>query len=199
MSRKFTQVLALAGLLVAVPASQAVAKPASFTFDLTPTSAAISTCLPNARGEVRLTSRGANQAMDVKVSGLPARNTFTVFVLQLPHGPFGLSWYQGDVVTDENGEGHAKFVGIFSDELFIVAPGTGAAPSIHPADATTNPATAPVHTFHVGMWFDSVAESVAAGCPASQTPFNGDHTAGPQILNTASFPDDNGPIGQFQP
>jgi hypothetical protein len=130
---------------------------------------------------------------------LPAHTTFTVFVLQLPHAPFGLAWYQGDIETDKDGNGHGRFLGIFKDETFIVAPGVGAAPVLHPADANTNPQTAPVHVFHLGMWFDSTADAATAGCPATQTPFNGDHTAGIQVLNTTTFPDDNGPIGQFAP
>ena len=190
--------LSLAGLMVVDPTPQAAARPAFFSFDLVQSTAAAA-CLPDARGVVRLSSRGPNQQMDVTVSGLPANNTFTVFVLQLPHGPFGMSWYQGDVKTDEDGDGHAKFTGIFSDETFTMAPGVGPAPVVHPSDASTNPQTAPVHMFHVGMWFDSTAEAIAAGCVATQTPFNGDHTAGTQVLNTTNFPDGNGPIGQFAP
>jgi len=49
------------------------------------------------------------------------------------------------------------------------------------------------------MWFDSTADAVEAGCAANQTPFNGDHTAGIQVLNTTNFPDGDGPIGQFAP
>ena len=193
---------ALAGFVIVGLTPQAVAKPASFSFDLS-TSAGAAACLPNAQGEVTLTSRGPNQVMDVRVSGLPANTTFTVFVLQLPHSPFGLSRYEGDIQTDADGRGHAKFIGIFSDETFIVAPGPGAAPVVHAdgvfPDASTNPPTAPVHTFHLGMWFDSTAEAAAAGCAATQTPFNGDHTAGIQAMNTTNFPDLDGPIGQFTP
>lgn len=188
---------ALAGLMAAGLTPRAFAKkPASQTFDLVTASGAAA-CLPNARGEVRLRSHGPNQQMEVNVSGLPAHNTFTVFVLQLPHSPFGLSWYQGDIETDEDGRGRGKFTGIFSEETFIVAPGSGPAPVVHPVDASTNPQTAPVHTFHLGMWFDSTAEAAAAGCPTGQTPFNGDHTAGIQVLNTTNFPDGDGPLGQF--
>lgn len=169
-----------------------------FRFDLTKSGGA-SACLPNARGAVRLSSLGASQQMDVLVTGLPANDTFTVFVLQVPHAPFGLSWYQGDIHTDRFGVGRARFVGIFSDETFVVAPGVAPAPALHPADANVNPQTAPVHMFHLGLWFDSTAEAAAAGCPTGQTPFNGDHTAGIQVLNTTDFPDDDGPIGQFKP
>lgn len=172
--------------------------PPGFAFDLV-TSSGAAACLPDAQGLVRLTSLGANQQMDVLVAGLPANQTFSVFVLQVPHAPFGLSWYQGDIHTDRFGVGRARFVGIFSDETFVVAPGVAPAPASHPADANVNPQTAPVHMFHVGLWFDSTAEAAAAGCPTGQTPFNGDHTAGIQVLNTTEFPDDDGPIGQFKP
>jgi hypothetical protein len=189
-------------LWLSIPSAAAETTPSHFSFDLA-TSAGAAACLPHAHGAVTLASHGAVQVMHVKVSGLPARSTFTVFVLQLPHAPFGLAWYQGDVVTDDHGEGHAKFIGIFSDETFVVAPGQGSAPVVHGSgtfpDANTNPATPPVHLFHVGMWFDSTAEADAAGCPTTQTPFNGDHTAGIQVLNTAGFPDLDGPIGQFAP
>lgn len=171
-------------------------KPGSVVFDLT-VSAGAASCLRSAQGEVAITQRGANQEMDVFVTGMPANTTFTIFTLQLPHSPFGLSRYEGDLVTNDLGEGHAKLIGIFSDESFIVAPGPGAAPVLHAGDANTNPTTAPVHTLHLGMWFDSFAAAGAAGCPAGRTPFNGDHTAGIQVMNTTNFPDGAGPIGQF--
>jgi hypothetical protein len=176
--------------------SNRVSKHPSFSFDLT-VSAGAAACLPDARGEVTITPRGASQEMDVFVTGLPANTTFTVFVLQLPHAPFGLAWYQGDIETNAYGDGHANFAGIFSDETFVIAPGPGAAPVLHAADANSNPVTPPVHTFHLGMWFDSTADAQAAGCSANRTPFNGDHTAGIQVLNTTSFPDLDGPIGRF--
>ncbi|WP_437997419.1 hypothetical protein WMF26_42625 [Sorangium sp. So ce185] len=61
-------------------------------------------------------------------------------------------------------------------------------------DAATNPATAPVHTFHLGLWFNSPEDARAAGCPATVTPFNEDHTAGIQALSTRNFPDQHGPL-----
>jgi hypothetical protein len=181
---------------VDTPALQSVVRKPGFTFELV-RNAAVSTCLPHARGQVRISDHGASQQMDVLVTGLSANDTFTVFVLQVPHSPFGLAWYQGDVQTDEFGVGHARFFGIFSDETFIVAPGVAPAPLVDRTDAATNPQTAPVHLFHLGMWFDSTAEAGAAGCPTGQTPFNGDHTAGIQVLNTTEFADGDGPIGQF--
>ena len=39
--------------------------------------------------------------------------------------------------------------------------------------------------------------AVANGRPPNQTVFNGDHTAGPQVLNTGTFPDLNGPLARI--
>jgi hypothetical protein len=64
-------------------------------------------------------------------------------------------------------------------------------------DAAENPATNPVHTFHLGLWFNSPDDAAAAGCPDDVTPFNGDHTAGIQALSTRNFPDDQGPLRQL--
>ena len=55
----------------------------------------------------------------------------------------------------------------------------------------------PVHTYHLGIWFDSVEAAVANGCPANKTAFNGDHTAGPQVLNTGGFKDRAGPLARI--
>ena len=70
---------------------------------------------------------------------------------------------------------------------------------MHPEDAGVNPATAPVHEFHLGLWFDSPQDAVKAGCPADVTPFNGEHRAGVQILNTANFADLQGPLSSVKP
>jgi hypothetical protein len=197
-SRWLALVLALAAIVAVAPAAHAFGRPEIFSFDLVAPDS-VASCLPHARGKVRLISHGENQLMDLRVSGLPANVEFAVFLLQVPRFPFGLSWYQGDVGTDRRGNGHAVFSGIFSDESFIIAPDVAPAPVVHPADAATNPKTAPVHTYHLGLWFESPADSVAAGCAANVTPFNGEHDAGILVLNTANFADEDGPIGQFTP
>jgi hypothetical protein len=66
-------------------------------------------------------------------------------------------------------------------------------------DASSNPATRPVHTFHLGLWFNSPADAQAAGCGNGVTPFNGDHNAGVQVLSTRNFADDMGPLRQLVP
>jgi hypothetical protein len=45
---------------------------------------------------------------------------------------------------------------------------------------------------------DSPTDGASAGCPGGPTPFNGDHTAGIQVLDTSNFPDLAGPLSQLQ-
>jgi len=158
-------------------------------------SAGASTCLsPKASGRVTISDLGTVQKMHVEVFNLPPNTQFTVFVLQVPTAPFGLSWYQGDVLTNAKGGGVGDFAGIFSIETFIMAPGVAPAPKIFPDDATTNPATPPVQLYHMGIWFADPADAPKAGCPGTVTPFDGDHKAGIQVLNTSNFPNGHGPL-----
>ena len=191
--------LALGALFIGGSMSAAAAPPESLKFDMA-VSAAAAGCLPNAQGQVTVRQAGANQRMQVRVNGLPPHTEFALFVLQTPTGPFGMSWYQGDIVTDENGSGSQQFFGIFSRELFVFAPATRAAPQTDPFDAATNPATAPVHTYHLGLWFSDPTDASNAGCPGTVTPFEGNHQAGIQVMNTSNFGTEaaDGPLGQFE-
>jgi hypothetical protein len=115
-------------------------------------------CLPNASGDVRVESKGATEKMTVDVQGLRPNTDYNFFVIQVPNSPFGLAWYQGDIETNSHGRGSEKFVGRFSIETFIVAPNTAPAPVVHDSpvrDADSNPPTAPGHTYHLGLWFNS--------------------------------------------
>jgi len=176
--------------------------PNNVTFPLV-VSPSAKTCLPKAAGQATINSLGPVENLHVEATGLPPNTNFDFFVIQVPNAPFGLSWYQGDIETDSNGVGVGNFVGRFSIETFIVAPGAAPAPVVHSdgqfPDANTNPATPPVHTFHLGLWFNSPDDASKAGCPSTVTPFNGDHTAGIQVLNTSNFPDGEGPLGQVKP
>jgi len=162
-------------------------------------SATLDTCAPHAQGKVKVTPLGNVEVMDVKIEGLPKNTEFDVFVIQVPNAPFGMSWYQGDIQTNRHGKGYARFVGRFNEETFIVAPGVAPAPQVHSTDASENPATDPVHTYHIGIWFNSPEDAKNAGCPDNTTPFNGEHTAGIQILNTSNFLDKEGPLQLLKP
>jgi hypothetical protein len=201
MKRKsywFAMLLTTLGALLLV--RWAVAGHGEISFDLVRSAAAENAnCLPDARGQVKIISLGPVELMRVEVSGLPPKTEFDFFVIQVPNAPFGLSWYQGDIETNGAGKGQQLFIGRFNIETFIVAPGVAPAPVVHDTDAASNPATAPVHTFHLGLWFNSPEDAAAAGCPAAVTPFNGDHTAGIQVLSTRNFANDQGPLRQLVP
>ncbi len=167
-------------------------------------SAGAKVCLPKASARVSVRSQGPVEIMRVEVSGLPPSTDFDFFVITVPANPFGLSWYQGDIETDEYGRGTGEFIGRFSIETFIVGPMMSApAPLVHNQppfpDATTTPVTGPIHTYHLGLWFNSPDDAAHAGCASTVTPFNGEHHAGIQVLNTSNFPNDFGPLRNLQP
>ena len=191
--------LALGALVIGGSMSAAAAPREELNFDMAVAGAA-QACLPNAKAQVTVRDvSGGNQRMHVSVDGLPPKTEFSVFVLQVPTGPFGMSWYQGDIVTDKKGRGSEDFRGIFSSELFVFAPAVRNAPQTDFFDAVSNPATPPVHTYHLGLWFSDPADAAAAGCPGTVTPFEGNHQAGIQVFNTSNFGTEaaTGPLSQF--
>jgi hypothetical protein len=179
------------------------------TFGMVRSTAALNAgCAMNAQARVTVNSLGPVEVMTVEATGLPPNQEFDLFVTQVPNAPFGMAWYQGDMESNSNGRALGTFIGRFSRETFLVAPAPGGAPApvVHHnppfADASTNPATAvtaPIHTFHVGLWFGTTDAAVAAGCPNTQTPFNGDHTAGIQVLSTRTFGNTTGPLRGLAP
>jgi hypothetical protein len=160
---------------------------------------------PNAHATVKIHTLGNVEIMKINFSGLPPHTGFDLFVIQVPNPPFGISHYQGDILTDADGSASQEFIGRFNIGSFIVAPGIAPAPadpfknvpgSI--PDATQNPQTNPVQLYHLGLWFDSPADVVKAGGPNITTPFNSQHNAGVQVLNSSNFPDANGPLENVQ-
>jgi hypothetical protein len=157
-----------------------------------------STCIPKASATVTIVPGGPTETMTVSVSGLAPNIDYDFFVIQVPNKPFGMSWYMGDIQTNSRGEGHGTFIGRFSIETFVVAPGVAPAPIEFPGgvepDAGMNPVTNPLQMYHLGLWFDNPSDAVKAGCPGAETPFNGEHNAGVQALNTSNFPILQGPL-----
>jgi hypothetical protein len=169
-------------------------------FDLVPSSglpaAALNGALKNAHGRVKVESVGPVEIMDVIVWGLPPNIDLDFFVIQVPNKPFGLAWYQGDIETNKNGEGYGRFIGRFSIESFIVSLASVPAPVVFRGafpDAASGPVTGRIHTYHLGLWFNSPADGAKAGAPGT-TPFNGEGNAGVQVLNTGEFPELAGPL-----
>jgi hypothetical protein len=176
----------------------------SFTFNMvrSPALTMFPNCAPNATATVTITAGEPADTMDIFCSGLPPNIQFDVFVIQVANSPFGLCWYQGDLQSGPLGNASARFIGRFSIETFIVAPGVAPAPVAFATapfpSVAQNPQTGPVQTYHLGVWFDKPSAAVSAGGPNTVTPFNGQHNAGVQILNTSNFPN-LGPLSAIRP
>jgi len=163
------------------------------TFEMVRNSTLPPACIPKASATVTIVPGGPTETMTVKVSGLPPNTDFDLFVIQVPNAKFGMSWYMGDIQTNSHGQGHGTFIGRFSVETFVVAPGSVPAFVEFPDDANTNPPTSPLQMYHLGLWFDNPNDAGKAGCPTATTPFIGEHNAGVQALNTSNI--STGPDG----
>jgi hypothetical protein len=171
-------------------ASQATQKNPSLTFPVVPASAAIQKCLPQARGEATILPDAFNDTMNFKVYNLAPKQKYTLFVTQVPNKPFGISWYQGAIFTDNDGNGNVIVRGILDPKTFSVAPA---------GSKTTT--FAPTNQWHLGLWFSDPDAPFKLGCEpgakaAIVTPFNGAHHAGILALNTSNFPDNAGPLSK---
>ena len=197
--RRIIVALILAMVLAALAAGSAFAVD-STTFKMVRSQAAVDNdCLEGAKANVDVrTTPTDNQIMDVTVNHAPKNTEFELFVTQQPNSPFGVSWYQADFETNNQGQGEVRARGIFSEELFAFAPGVVKAPQVDDQDAEKNPAFDPVHTFHLGLWFGSPEEAEDAGCPDTVTAFDGDHEAGIQAFSTRNFPNLKGPLGKIK-
>ena len=181
-------------------AGGAPASKSSTTFNIVRSTGAVASgCVTAAKATATIVSSGPVETLTIAAQGLPRHATFDVFVIQAPNAPFGMSTYVGAFTTGNQGKATASFVGRFSIATFTVAPGVTDAPAVDASDATSNPQSMPVHQLHLGIWFDSPDESVAAGCQNVFTPFNGTHSAGPQVLSTRNFAPTNGPLGRIHP
>jgi hypothetical protein len=191
-------ILAVLSLLVVALAAAAAYAVDSTSFNMVRSQAAVAgDCLEGAKANVDIATVDGLQNMDVTVNNAPKNTELELFVTQQANSPFGISWYQADFETDNQGHGEVNARGIFGEELFVFAPGSVKAPQVDKFDAKKNPAFKPVHTLHLGLWFGSPQEATAAGCPSTKTQFDGDHKAGIQAFSTRNFPALKGPLGKI--
>jgi hypothetical protein len=121
----------------------------------------------------------------VQAKGLAPDADYTIFILQVPSSPFMMAWYQGDLHPGAGGTAAHQFFGIFSIETHVLAPGSVPAPQTDPGvDAETNPATPPVHMYHLGIGSRIPATPRRPDAPApsrrstaTTSPFDDDHVA----------------------
>ena len=195
LSTTLARLAATAGLCVTVSAAVlAATAPDTVAFKMVRAKNLPVTCVPSAKAYVSVRPQESAERMTITAVGLPRNTEFDLFVLQVPNFPFGVSWYVGDMKTDGRGVSTKTFVSRFNHETFAVAPDKAPAPKLHPQDAVENPAFKPIHTLHLGIWFNSAKDAERAGCPKIVTPFNGTHDAGVQVLSTRTFPDAQGPL-----
>src|SRR5690348_3671021 len=90
------------GMVFGSVADQADASGKNINFKMVPSSAGISQCLPKATAEVTVQSQRNNQKLTIKVKHLAPNADYDFFVTQVPHGPFGISWYQSDLHTNRD-------------------------------------------------------------------------------------------------
>src|SRR5580698_654100 len=185
-------VLVLGGINImgqsASPSAAAAASPSpspghDISFEMIP-SAGLTGKLLKAGAHVNVHSAGVAEVMEVRVFGLPPNTDFDFFVIQKPAAKFGLSWYQGDIETDGQGNGFALFIGRFSIETFVVSPGAEKAPVVFSKnfpDSAIGAVVSRIHTYHCGLWFNSPVDAKNAGALPTVTPFNGEGNAGVQV------------------
>jgi hypothetical protein len=198
--RKLSSIAVLSLLVVALAAAAAFAVDSTTSFKMVRSQKAVANdCLEGAKAHVDVrTTPTDQQVMDVSVNHAPKNTEFELFVTQQPNSPFGVSWYQADFTTNNQGNGEVRARGIFSEELFVFAPGSVKAPQVDNQDAEANPAFDPVHTLHLGLWFGDPEDAKDAGCSGSVTEFDGDHEAGIQAFSTRNFPKLEGPLGKIK-
>jgi hypothetical protein len=198
--RRIIVPLILALVLAALAAGSAFAVDSTSSFKMVRSQAAVDNdCLQGAKAHVDVrTTPTDNQFMDVTLKNAPKNTEFELFVTQQPNSPFGLSWYQADFETNNQGQGEVRARGIFSEELFAFAPGSVKAPQVDKFDAKKNPEFKPVHTLHLGLWFGDSEDAEDAGCSDTVTGFDGDHEAGIQAFSTRNFPNLKGPLGKVK-
>jgi hypothetical protein len=188
----------IAAAFAALIPMQAYAEPVTtITFPLT-VSAGAKNCLHKAEGTVTVHTLGVVENLDAVIEGLPPNTDFVIFNIQVPNKPFGLAWYNGDILTDAKGVGATHLVGRFNIGTFILSPGAVPSPQVFPDNSKTGMTVAPVQIYHIGIWFNSPHDAAKAGCSSTVTPFTSNHQAGIQVLNTATFPDNAGPLLQLK-
>ena len=174
-----------------------------FAFDLVRSNGLTNSpaAVPNAHGRVKIESVGPVEIMKVKVWGLPPNTDFDFFVIGVPMRPSEKPGTREILKPMRNGVGYGEFIGRFNIETFIVSNGDKV-PA--PADPFRDPtafqlpseskAINPIQIYHLGLWFNSPQDAIKAGAPPNVTPFNGEHNAGVQVLNTGEFAPTDGPL-----
>jgi hypothetical protein len=160
------------------PASHArsAGKQDALQLQLTPSSAQLAGCMPNARLDVTVeltTDKHGFDKFKIRAHNLPPNREYTVFLLQTAGSPFGAAEYIGDLGTKADGNGENSFKLIVQEAFSsTVVSGTRVRVDLN----------------RIGVWFADPADDdfcLGAGVGPT-TPFDGDNAAGVQAFNSAN-------------
>jgi hypothetical protein len=160
------QSTALASVQHAGPAS-------SVSLKLQASSAELKECFPYAKATVKVgltTDAIGKDSFTITASGLKPKTDFTVFLIEKAGSPFGAVEYIGDITTDKYGEAKNTF-DLIVEEAF----------------AFNNETLVRKELNSVGFWFADPKDDdgcLGAGSPTTQ--FDGDASAGVQMMNSGS-------------
>src|SRR5262245_45157502 len=151
-------------------------KPEVVELNLTPSSAQLAACMPNAHVTVTVRLATDVRGFDVfhvEGDGLPPNTTFTVFLLEMARAPFGAAEYIGDFTSDDQGQADNTFRLIVAEAFSSTLVG---------GQRTR------VELNQVGAWFaDPAGDDFCFGPGGGAvTPFDGDNEAGVQAFNSAN-------------
>lgn len=146
---------------------------ATAKLQLAPSSPQLAACFPRAKAnvEVKLTTDAIGKdTFRITASGLRPKTDFTVFLLEKARAPFGAAEYIGDFTTDRRGRGGNQFQ-LIVEEAFAFNNETGVRKELN----------------SVGFWFADPKDDDGCLGPASPvTPFDGDASAGVQMMNSGA-------------
>jgi hypothetical protein len=165
--------MAIAACAVLVATTVAAQESEEVRLALTPSSAQLAQCMPDAQLNVtvRLTTekRGFDR-FDIRARNLPPDRDFTVFLLEQAASPFGAAEYIGDLSTDASGNAHNTFH-LIVQEAF--------------SSTLVNGTRVRVDLNRIGVWFaDPADDDFCLGPNSPITPFDGDNEAGVQAFNS---------------
>ena len=143
--------------------------------ELTPSSAQLAECMPDATLNVRVeldTDQAGFDRFQIRAHHLPPDRDFAVFLLEQAGAPFGAAEYIGDFRTNKSGDGDNTFK-LIVQEAFSSTLVDG-----HRVRVDLN---------QVGVWFaDPAGDDFCLGANSPVTPFDGDNEAGVQAFNSAN-------------
>ncbi len=143
--------------------------------ELTPSSAQLAECMPDATLDVRVeldTEKAGFDRFQILAKNLPPNRDYAVFLLEQAGAPFGAAEYIGDFSTNEHGNGQNTFK-LIVQEAFSSTLVDG-----HRVRVDLN---------QVGVWFaDPAGDDFCLGANSPVTPFDGDNEAGVQAFNSAN-------------